>query len=780
MKAKHLAMVGVCLLCVPVAGANLLRNPGFEEPLRNADSNWVAWGTAAVRTNIHPFSGEACFRICGSNQMGGLYQYVPVTAGTMYEASFQFRWDENWSAGQREFEIEWRRGDGSSISTNTFPVGFAGNPSMWHHSGHYPLVAPDEAARAEIRFDYSRVTPSNAFFFIDDVVFEEAAPPPAAEDSGRSRAFFRCETTNILDRAGVPFIARGLALSGWFFPEGYMFGILKDYAKWKQLNTHTEIRNRFERLLGGEAASEQFWDVYRSNFMTEADIAMFRNEFGVNMVRFPFNYRDLSPENNPGAYRKKGFAEMDKVIRWCAANDLYVILDMHSCPGGASSEPSGDPEHLFDLWNKATQRWEEHAIGCLWETNSWGYTYNTGRTPESNAERTADLWRHIADRYKDEEQIIGYEVINEPFLPNRGWSWEVAADPTNQMRATFMKVTRAIREVDTNHIVFVSGDWFSEQFQGMVPPWESNMAIAVHRYWKETGFQDGVMQEYLDARDKYRVPFWLSESGENSNPWFYDIARLFESNNIGWTWWAWKKTGSIAAGFASEIPASFQYVIDNLWHSDIDTNRVRQGLYDLAEAFRTENCRRNDGYFAALFDTSGWFNVRSMPFKEHRAPDTVPFADYDMGNQGVAYSDSAYWNTNFSSPVDYNKGWVYRNDGVDIARNGDGSGYKVFHTEDGEWLNYTIDFTCEGAYDIGICYATAWTNRKIRITWDTTNDLMGEFGMPCTGGWENWRTQVCRNVSVPASGVHTLKVEVVTGGIDFSRMDLSVSEIGSP
>ena len=101
-----------------------------------------------------------------------------------------------------------------------------------------------------------------------------------------------------------------------------MFGILKDYAKWKYLNTHTEIRNRFERLLGSEAASERFWNVYRSRFMTEADIAMFRNEFGVNMVRFPFNYRDLSPEKQPGAYRKEGFAGMDKVIRWCASNDI--------------------------------------------------------------------------------------------------------------------------------------------------------------------------------------------------------------------------------------------------------------------------------------------------------------------------------------------------------------------------------------------------------------------------------------------------------------------------
>lgn len=906
------------------AASNLVANAGFESALGGDIGNWSSWGVHTLRTTESPFNGSGCLRLCGSNQLGGVYQHVDVTAGKLYEAGFRFRWDADWSAGQREFEIEWKRDDWTSIETNTFIVGFAGNPAIWHHSGAYPVVAPDEATHAEIRFDYNWVTPSNAYFYLDDVALEEVdswkpgvqngdfdrAFYPCAlgnwqssgmvarshwqgyRDIGRSnalaamgyysghhsgqarqtfavqadasyrlsfhhardngfttavanveidwlgsdtqsvvgsdsfaiglpangagwasfqssmltshssaayaqirfvfngvgeygtyyidevefdapRSFFRCQATNIVDGAGAPFIARGLALSGWFFPEGYMFGILKQYSKWKYLNTHTEIRNRFEALLGGEAASEAFWDTYRSNFMTAADVAMFRNEFGVNMVRFPFNYRDLSPENNPGAYRANGFADMDKVIRWCASNDIYVILDMHSCPGGASSEPSGDPEYLLDIYNDAEHRWEEHAIGCLWETNLWGYTYKTGRTPESNAQRTADLWKYIASYYRNEDHIIGYEVINEPFLPNTQWSWEVGLDPTNQMRETFKHVTGAIREVDDRHIVFVSGDWFSESIGGMLPPWETNMAIAVHRYWKETGFQDGVMQEYLDARDEHQVPFWLSESGENSNPWFYDMARLFESNNIGWTWWAWKKTGSIASGFASEIPASFQYVINNLWLDTIDTNLFRTGLYDLAQAFRTENCNKHVGYFASLFNTNGLFNVASQPFKNHVAPGTIQFADYDVGNQGVAYSDSGYWNTNFDYPVDYNLGWKYRNDGVDIGWNDADSAYKVFHTDDGEWLKYTINFQATGTYHVGIRYATEWTNRQLRLHWDDTADLSGVVTTPASGGWGTWRTHVVSNVIVPAVGVHTLKVEIVSGGIDLARMEFA-------
>ena len=752
------------------AFSNLLSNPGFEDPLTN---NWGSWGTSTMRTDHHPFSGTFCLQLCGSNTQGGIYQTVGVTPGTHYEASFYFQWDKDWSAGQREFEIEWKRDDKTSITTQTFIVGFAGNPSIWHYSGQYPLVAPVDATRAEIRFDYNWVTPSNAFIYLDDVVFEEvntSADSFSNGDPGKSRSYYRAQGTNILDPEGRPFIPRGLSLSGWFFPEAYMFGIQKDYSKWKYLNTYTEMRNRFEVLLGSEAEGNAFWDTYRSNFMTEADVAMFRNEFGINMVRFPFNYRDLSPENNPGAYNKKGFADMDKVLRWCAENNIAVILDMHSCPGGASSEPSGDPEFICDVWNSTDNRWEEHAIAGLWETNTWGYMYKTGRTPESNAQRTADLWKYIADRYKNEENIVGYELINEPFLPNKQWSWQVGEDPTQQMRQTFIKVTEAVREVDPHHIVFVSGDWFSESIGGMVPPWDTNMGIAVHRYWKETGFQDGAMQSYLDARNQYQLPFWLSESGENSDPWFYAMARLFESNNIGWSWWAWKKTQSIAAGFGAHVPESFKYVINNLWYDTIDTNLFRQGLYEMADAFRTTNCEKHVGYFASLFNTNGMYNVASQPFEDHHAPGTVLFADYDIGNQGVAYNDTAYWNTNFAAPVAYNQGWMYRNDGVDIGWNNESKGYMVNRTDAGEWLKYTIHFEEDGPFNIGIRYATAMMNRQIQFHLDDATDLTGVITLPKTGGWTTWQTYVASNVVVPAVGTHTVKVSIVAGGLDLTSM----------
>ncbi|MBK8417487.1 MAG: cellulase family glycosylhydrolase [Anaerolineales bacterium] len=63
--------------------------------------------------------------------------------------------------------------------------------------------------------------------------------------------------------------------------------------------------------------------------------------------------------------------------------------------------------------------------------------------PESQAQ-TADLWRMLADRYKDETIIAAYDLMNEPF------NLEPAV-----YQSYMQKVVDAIREVDTNHLIIV-------------------------------------------------------------------------------------------------------------------------------------------------------------------------------------------------------------------------------------------------------------------------------------------------------------------------------------
>lgn len=80
-----------------------------------------------------------------------------------------------------------------------------------------------------------------------------------------------------------------------------------------------------------------------------------------------------------------GFARVDSVVAWCRANGLYLILDMHDVPGGHTGDNIDD---------------------------SYGYPWIF----ESEASQVlfCEIWRKIADRYKNEPVILGYELMNEP------------------------------------------------------------------------------------------------------------------------------------------------------------------------------------------------------------------------------------------------------------------------------------------------------------------------------------------------------------------------------
>ena len=88
------------------------------------------------------------------------------------------------------------------------------------------------------------------------------------------------------------------------------------------------------------------WNTYRSNFLTGDDIRRFAAE-GVNTVRLPLNYRDISPQNNEGAFLPETFEWMDRAIGWCRTNGIGVILDLHVCPGGQAPENSGDSSWMI-------------------------------------------------------------------------------------------------------------------------------------------------------------------------------------------------------------------------------------------------------------------------------------------------------------------------------------------------------------------------------------------------------------------------------------------------
>jgi phosphatidylserine/phosphatidylglycerophosphate/cardiolipin synthase-like enzyme len=125
--------------------------------------------------------------------------------------------------------------------------------------------------------------------------------------------------------------------------------------------------------------------------------------------------------------------------------------------------------------------------------------------------------------------------------------------------------------------------------------------------------------------------------------------------------------------------------------------------------------------------------VTSTPYGGTPAPvpGTIQAENFDDGGSGVAYVDN--------SPT--NQGGKYRTgDSVDIETTTDvGGGYDVGYMAPGEWMNYTVNVTTAGTYDIEFRMASSGGGGTFHLEIDGVN-VTGPVSVPNTGGWQSWTT----------------------------------------
>jgi endoglucanase len=114
---------------------------------------------------------------------------------------------------------------------------------------------------------------------------------------------------------------------------------------------------------------------------------------------------------------------IDRNVAWARSRGVYLVLNMHVPPGGFQSLGDG-----MALWNDA-----------------------------ANRDRLRSQWRQVAERYRAEPVIAGYDLVNEPIVPTSIDQWQDLAS----------SLVREIRSVDTNHLIVV------ERLNGVKGKWET-------------------------------------------------------------------------------------------------------------------------------------------------------------------------------------------------------------------------------------------------------------------------------------------------------------------
>ena len=379
--------------------------------------------------------------------------------------------------------------------------------------------------------------------------------------------FVQVNGADLIKPDGEKLLIRGTNLGNWLNPEGYMFGFRKT-------NSARFINEMFCQLVGEDFTAE-FWTNFKDNYITQTDIAFIR-QTGSNTIRIPFHYKLFTDEDYMGlTVNQDGFARLDQLIEWCRAEGLYLILDMHDAPGGQTGDNIDD------------------SYGYPWLFDS-----------EKSQQLYCDIWEKIAKRYKNETMILAYELFNEPIAPY----FDNVDELNSKLEDVYKRGVAAIRKVDTNHIIMLGGAQWNSNFKPFTDwTFDNKIMYTCHRYGGEP--TPDAIRGFINFRDTTNLPMYMGEIGHNKNEWMAAFVKTMEDNNIGWTFWPYKKIdGSSFVGIVR--PAEWDTIV-NFSEADRATYKLirearpdqelsRKILTEFLEQIKFENNKIHADYINAL------------------------------------------------------------------------------------------------------------------------------------------------------------------------------------
>lgn len=329
----------------------------------------------------------------------------------------------------------------------------------------------------------------------------------------RAEGFVRTEGRGFVDGDGRPFSIKGISLGNWLMPEGYMF-------KFQEARSPRQIEAVVTRLVGDEAAA-QFWHTFREVYVTEDDIK-FIAAVGFNTVRVPLHYKLFVDGNGFGG---DGYRLLDRLLGWCRQAGLKVIIDLHAAPGGQTGINHDDGPGLPLMFYVPAHK-----------------------------RATVRLWRHLAERYRDNTTLLGYDLLNEPISPYHDIDY---LNP--RLEPFYRELVSAMRAVDPHHIIFLAAAQWSTSFVVFGPPFAPNLAYTYHKFWSST--RRDAVQTYLDFSIRYNVPLYLGESGELTDEWTQAFRELHDRFGLSWGFWTYKNLDTPSTVVSIRRPEGWDLIV---------------------------------------------------------------------------------------------------------------------------------------------------------------------------------------------------------------------------
>jgi endoglycosylceramidase len=191
-----------------------------------------------------------------------------------------------------------------------------------------------------------------------------------------------------------------------------------------------------------------------------ADDARFLAHEGLNNVRLGVIYAGVEPQ--PGAYSDAYLSNIAQTVKTLADQNVFTLLDFHQDMYNERFQGEGFPDWAVQDDGIAAQPqtgFPGNYVAQPALNRAFDHFWNNDPGPGGVGlqDRYAAAWRHVAQRFRPERNLIGYDLFNEPWP---GQQWPSCANtegcPVFDAQLTEMsrRATNAIHQVDPGHVAW--------------------------------------------------------------------------------------------------------------------------------------------------------------------------------------------------------------------------------------------------------------------------------------------------------------------------------------
>jgi endoglycosylceramidase len=351
------------------------------------------------------------------------------------------------------------------------------------------------------------------------------------------------------------------------------------------------IQDQYGRQLilhGLNTSSSAKSEPQRNPWIAESDVDREAKEFGFNFVRYLIFWDNIEPEKD--VFSEAYLDRIQERVEWYTNRKMYVMLDMHQDLYALKFGGDGAPEWAIRPNGKEpidlgaeTPWWLKNidpAVVNSW-INFWSYTNH-----KDLQDHYALAWQKVAERFKDNPYVIGYDLMNEPWGGDLLKVFITGEFERKQLYDFYNRLIPKIRAIDQNKYLFFEPTPAPVTFgaPSNLPAiidtrTPSKLVYAPHCYPYDTheglGYSASSKKNLIDwererkkdvTQKNNNIPlvtgeFGLSPNNAEFDVYLTDFMNMSDRNQWHWTYWSNDRGGWSPLNDDGTETAILQYLV---------------------------------------------------------------------------------------------------------------------------------------------------------------------------------------------------------------------------